>query len=152
ILNEPWLAADQYGKALFYHPPGGMALFWILQLIFGDAGFALAELLCFIVFFWSVMVLGKTLLQPADATALVLLAVSAAFTPILAHVAGRLWLDGPQVAFATAAWAAFAMGWSRRKMWIVCVAGVLLGYASLIKLNAFLIVASAVAAGWASTP
>jgi hypothetical protein len=152
ILNEPWLAADQYGKALFYHPPGGMALFWILQLIFGESGFALAELLCFIVFFGSVMLLGKTLLQPVDTATLSLLAISAAFTPILAHVAGRLWLDGPQVAFATAAWAAFALGWGRRKMWIVCVGGVLLGYSSLIKLNAFLIVASVVATGWVVTP
>jgi len=152
ILNEPWLAADQYGQALFFHPPGGIALFWILHRVAGEAGPALAQLLCFVIFFWSVMLLGDTMLKPADAPTMALLAVSAAFTPIMAHVAGRLWLDGPQLAFSTAAWAAFALGWARRKTWIVCAAGVLLGYACLIKLNAFLIVASVVAAGWAVTP
>lgn len=150
ILNEPWLAADLYGPPLFFHPPGGIALFWILGHLAGDAGPALAQLFGFVLFFWSVMLLGKTLL-PADGPTRVLLAVSAAFTPILAHVAGRLWLDGPQLAFATAAWAAFALGWARRKTWIVCAAGLLLGYACLIKLNAALIIPSMVAAGWVVT-
>jgi 4-amino-4-deoxy-L-arabinose transferase-like glycosyltransferase len=158
ILNQPWLAADQYGQALFFHPPGGIALFWIFHRVAGEAGPALAQLFCFVIFFWSVMLLGNTMLKPADgeisvdAPTMALLAVSAAFTPIMAHVAGRLWLDGPQLAFSTAAWAVFALGWARRKTWIVCASGVLLGYACLIKLNAFLIVASVVAAGWAVTP
>lgn len=35
LVRGGWLS-PQYGKALFFHPPGGIALFWLLYRVFGN--------------------------------------------------------------------------------------------------------------------
>jgi len=152
ILHEPWIVPEQYDRPLFFHPPGGIAFFWLMQTIFGNAGYALAQVLGFVVFFWSLMLLGWVVVSPFNRIALLALATLAAFTPIMAHVAGRFWLDGPLLAFSTAAAAVFLLGLKRRSTLLICLAAALLGYASLIKLAAFFIIPGTVALAWADAP
>jgi 4-amino-4-deoxy-L-arabinose transferase-like glycosyltransferase len=152
ILREPWIVREQYDRPLFFHPPGGIAFFWLIHRIVGNTGYALAQILGFAIFFWSALLLGWVVLQPFNRIALLTLAVLAAFTPIMAHVAGRFWLDGPLLAFSTAAVAVFLLGLKRRSTLLVCLAAALLGYASLIKLAAFLVIPGAAALAWAVTP
>jgi 4-amino-4-deoxy-L-arabinose transferase-like glycosyltransferase len=152
ILNQPWIDHEQYDQALFFHPPGGIALFWALHTLVGESGLAWAQVLSFAIFFWSVMSLGETVLAPTDGATRIFLAMSAAFTPIMAQVAGRLWLDGPLLAFSTLAWAVFIRGQVERKSRLIWIAGALLGFASLIKLTAVLVVPSVIASSWCLTP
>jgi 4-amino-4-deoxy-L-arabinose transferase-like glycosyltransferase len=152
ILREPWLIPEQYDRPLFFHPPGGIVFFWLVHRIVGNAGYALAQVLSFAIFFWSALLLGWVVLQPSNRIAVLTLAVLAAFTPIMAHVTGRFWLDGPLLAFSTAAVAVFLLGLKCRSTLQVCLAAALLGYASLIKLEAFLVIPGAAALAWAVTP
>jgi 4-amino-4-deoxy-L-arabinose transferase-like glycosyltransferase len=140
LLVGGWISAGNYDHALFFHPPGGIVLFLLLYSLFGTVGFALAQLLSYAIFFWSMMVLGRALFQPMTRLQLVVLATLAAFTPIMTHVVSRYWLDGPMLAFATAAAAVFILGLRKDRVSLVWGAGVLLGWASLIKATAFLIV------------
>jgi len=168
IMDEPWIDRAQYDHPLFYHPPGGIALFWLAHGLAGDEGFALVQVASFAVFFGSLMLLGWAVLTegPAAAAAgratelgagglsaaLGSLAVLAACTPIMAHVAGRLWLDGPLLAFSTAGAAVFLLSTRARSTALACVAGVLLGYASLIKVTALLVLPGVAALAWAIAP
>jgi 4-amino-4-deoxy-L-arabinose transferase-like glycosyltransferase len=152
ILSEAWINREQYGRPLFYHPPGGIALFWLTHRLAGNAGFALAQVISFAIFYWSILLLGWLVLRPFNRIALLATMVLAAFTPIMGQVAGRFWLDGPVLAFSTAAAAVFLLGVERRNTPLVCLAAALLGYASLIKLTAFLIVPGAVALAGAIIP
>lgn len=152
ILLKPWIVREQYDRPLFFHPPGGIAFFWLTHWLAGDAGYALAQVLSFAIFFWSALLLGWLVLQPLYGTAVLTLAVLSACTPIMAHVAGRFWLDGPLLAFSTAAAAVLLLGLKRQSTVLLCLAAVLLGYASLIKLTAFLVFPGAVAVAWAITP
>ncbi|MGD0812746.1 MAG: glycosyltransferase family 39 protein [Verrucomicrobiota bacterium] len=152
ILHEPWIVGEQYDHPLFYHPPGGIALFWVAHRIAGNSGYALAQVLSFGIFFWSVLLLCWLVVQPFNRIAVLTAMVLAVFTPIMGHVAGRFWLDGPVLAFSTAAVAVFLLGIRRRNTPLVCLAAVLLGYASLIKVTAFLVVPGAAALAWAITP
>ena len=70
----------------------------------------------------------------------------------MAHVAGRFWLDGPVLAFSTLAAAVFVSGALRNRLWLTGLAGVILGYASLIKLTAFLVVPGVIALAWTLRP
>ena len=152
ILLKPWIIREQYDQPLFFHPPGGIELFWLMHRLAGDAGYALVQVFCFAIFFCSALLLGWLVLQPLRATAVLTLAVLSAFTPIMAHVAGRFWLDGPLLAFSTAAAAVFLLGLNRRSSLLVCLAAVLLGYASLIKLTAVLVLPGIIVVAWAITP
>lgn len=149
ILQQPWISREQYDRPLFFHPPGGVALFWWSHEIAGNAGYALAQVSSFALFFWSTVLLGWLLLQPFDRIALPTLALLAAVTPIMAHVAGRFWLDGPLLAFSSAAAALSLLGALRGKLLLVYLAGALLGVASLIKLTAFLVIPGVAALAWA---
>ena len=42
LIGQGWPEA-QYGQDLFFHPPGGVALFWVLHLFLGDAGYPAAD-------------------------------------------------------------------------------------------------------------
>ena len=152
ILLEPWIATEQYDRRLFQHPPGGVALFYLTHRIFGNTGYALAQVLSFGIFFWSVLLLIWSVLLPFNRIAALAAMILASVTPILGHVAGRFWLDGPLLAFSTAAAAVFLLGIRRWSTPLVCLAAVLLGYASLIKLTAFLIAPGVAALAWAITP
>ena len=152
LLVSGWISAGNYDHALFFHPPGGIVLFLLLYSLFGKIGFALAQLLSYAVFFWSMMLLGWALLQPLTRLQLAVLATLAAFTPIMTHVVSRYWLDGPLLAFATAATAVFVLGLRRDRRGLVVGAGVLLGWASLIKATAFLIVPGVAFVAFAMAP
>lgn len=152
IMQERWLIPEQYGQALFYHPPGGPALFWVCERVFGARGFALAQVVSFAVFFWSLMWLGAILIRPFGGVAAIALAILGSMTPIMAFVAGRFWLDAPILAFSTLASAVFLSGVVRNRYWIIAAGGAVLGYAILIKLTSVLIVPGLVALAWALRP
>jgi 4-amino-4-deoxy-L-arabinose transferase-like glycosyltransferase len=149
LLEDPFIVRETYGRALFFHPPGGIGLFWAMHSLFGPAGFGLAQLLSFTVFFWSMLALARQVFGPLSRLQTVLVALLAGFTPIMTHVVSRHWLDGPLLAFSTAAAAVFMRGHRLDSMPWTCVAGVLLGYASLIKPTALLVVPGVIALAWA---
>ena len=139
ILRESWINLQQYDHPIFFHPPGGLFFFWLTYRIWSTAGFAMAQVLSYGIFYWSMIALQAVVFRRAKLAA-VLTAVLAAFSPIMTHVTGRFWLDGPLLAFTTLASVVFLYGVCRKSLALVCVAGFLLGYASLIKLTAFLVV------------
>ena len=139
ILGESWMVREMYEEKLFFHPPGGIILFWAVHRVWPSRGFGVAQLLCYAIFFWSMLGLAAAALRPLTRTAAVLTATLSAFTPIMTHVAGRYWLDGPLLAFTVLAAAVFLHAVLRRSTPLACLAGVLLGFASLIKLTAVLV-------------
>lgn len=151
ILNERWVDQQQYNRPLFFHPPGGIAFFWLTHWIAGEAGYALAQVLSFAVFYWSMILLGWLALRHTAGPAMPSLAILTAFAPIMAQVMGRFWLDGPLLAFSTAAIAVYLLGIQRSNTALACVAGLLMGYASLIKLPAFLVIPGGVLLAWSLT-
>jgi 4-amino-4-deoxy-L-arabinose transferase-like glycosyltransferase len=164
----------QYDRPLFYHPPGGIALFWLSYKVFGSAGFPAVQLLSFALFFWSMLLFAHCLQITKTDVGLFLVALLSSFNPILAHVTTKYWLDGPLLAFATLGGALFLYSFVRtptgavaptsgrsrsrrstpsrrarpadattgggRGVLLAAVAGAVVGYASLIKLTAFLAV------------
>src|SRR5215468_8126826 len=81
ILLQPDVARSQYDGPLFFHPPGGIALFWLFHRLFGAHGFAMAQLFSFSLFFWAMMLLASQVLDPFDPFGGVLVAALSAFTP-----------------------------------------------------------------------
>ena len=152
ILTEPWMVREMYEQRLFFHPPGGIILFWALHRVWPSRGFGVAQLLCYGVFFWSMLGLAAAALRPLTRTAAVLTASLSAFTPIMTHVAGRYWLDGPLLAFTVLAAAVFLHAALRRSTPLACLAGVLFGFASLIKLTAVLVLPGLAALTLAALP
>src|SRR6185503_17202295 len=140
VLDEPWIVREQYDRPVFFHPPGGIAFFWLMHRLAGDAGYAWAQLLSYTIFFVGLVIIGWTIIPALDSLAVLALAILAAFSPIMANVTGRFWLDGPLLAFSTAAAACFLLGLRRDRTGLAAVGALLLGFASLIKLTAFLIV------------
>src|SRR6266581_6560277 len=65
LIDHGW-PADQYGHALFFHPPGGIAQFWLLDSLFGESGFPLAQVLSYAIFFWSLIALARLLYPPLE--------------------------------------------------------------------------------------
>jgi hypothetical protein len=145
LLGKPWIEVETYGRPLFFHPPGGIGLFWSLHALFGEAGFGVAQLVAFAVFFWAMLLLAAQVLGPLSGLQAVLVASLAGFTPILTHVVSRWWLDGPLLAFATLATALFLRACRRDSLAGSALAGLALGYASLIKPTALLVAPGAVA-------
>ena len=139
ILQKPFVVKETYGRPLFFHPPGGIGLFWLLHRLFGQAGFSLVQLLSYAIFFWAMMLFAAAVLDPISRLQAILTAALASFTPIMTHVTSRFWLDGPLLAFSTAGAALFLMGIGEKTLIWACLAGVLLGYAALIKPTAILI-------------
>lgn len=137
ILERPWLSRAQYDEALFHHPPGGPALFWLLHALAGETGFGLAQLLAFALFFTAMLWLGLELFTPAVTNAgVALLAPLVAFSPIMGHVTSHWWLDGPLLALVSLASAACVAGAHQQKSGCWWIAGALWGLASLVKLTA----------------
>lgn len=148
IISQPWLDRDQYDRPLFFHPPGGIAFFWLTHEIAGQAGYALAQILSFAIFYWSMILLGWLTLPRTAGPAMPILALLASISPIMAQVMGRFWLDGPLLAFSSAAIAVYLLGIRRNSTFLVCVAAVLMGYSSLIKLPAVLVIPGGVILAW----
>jgi 4-amino-4-deoxy-L-arabinose transferase-like glycosyltransferase len=149
LLGKPWIEIETYGRPLFFHPPGGIGLFWALHQLFGPAGFGVAQLVAFSVFFWAMRLLAAQVLGPLSPRDAVVVAALAGFTPIMTHVTSRWWLDGPLLAFATLAAALFLRACRRDSLAWSALAGLALGYAGLIKPTAVLVVPGAVALAWA---
>jgi 4-amino-4-deoxy-L-arabinose transferase-like glycosyltransferase len=148
ILTEGMIDREEYDHPLFFHPPGGIALDWIFYKTIGDWGFAYVQLFSYAVWFASMMLLASLLGLASSTLGLTLVAALSAFNPIMSHVATRYWLDGPLLAFTTLAVAVFLWAALRGKTIWVIVAGLLLGYASWIKITAFLVVPGVVLLAW----
>lgn len=136
----------QYDRPLFFHPPGGVGLFWLFHSVFGPVGLPVVQVLSFIVFFWSVVVLASLLGMPSAGVALA--ALLSAFNPIMVHVNTHYWLDGPLLAFSTLSSAVLVWAAGRKSFAMAALAGLILGYASLIKITAFLVLPGAVLLAW----
>jgi 4-amino-4-deoxy-L-arabinose transferase-like glycosyltransferase len=142
LLAQGNISATHYDHPLFLHPPGGFALFWLLQRLAGDVGFSLAQLLSYALFFFAVMLLALEL-ELSSLRAWWLTAALAAFHPIVVHVGLHQWLDGPLLAFSTLAVALWIRAQRHDSVPTAILAGMVLGYASWIKATAFLVVAPA---------
>ncbi|MDZ4289729.1 MAG: hypothetical protein U0984_17315, partial [Prosthecobacter sp.] len=152
ILDLPWISRNQYDKPVFFHPPGGIVYFWFCHYMVGDGGFALAEVLAFALFYFSVLSLAWEVFPHRNWVAMFVVAILAAITPIMAHVTGRLWLDGPLLGFTTAAAAVFVTGVRKSSIPQVGLAAMLAGYASMIKLTAVFALPGMVLLAWSITP
>ncbi len=148
LLEKGLIDRTQYDQPLFFHPPGGIALYWVFYRIFGDFGFSLVQLFSYALFFWSMLFLAKSLNLTSSNISLLLVASLSAFSPIMSHVITKFWLDGPLLAFTTLAVALYAWACTHNKTRWVVIAGLALGYASLIKITAFLVIPGMLLMSW----
>lgn len=148
LLEKGLIDRAQYDHPLFFHPPAGIALYWVSFKIFGDLGFPLVQLFSFALFFWSMLFLARAMNMTSSNIVLALVAGLSAFSPIMSHVVTKFWLDGPLLAFTTLAAAVFIWAVANNKMSCVFLAGLILGFASLIKLTAFLVVPGMILLSW----
>ena len=149
LIGNGW-PADQYGNALFFHPPGGIALFWLLHRAVGEAAFPLAQILSYGIFFWSMLALARLVLAPLEGPRLLGVALLAAFTPIMTHVVSRYWIDGPMLAFTTLAGALLLAAARRGDVPRTLLAALVMAYACWIKTAAVLALPGLVALAWAA--
>jgi len=152
ILQEPGTDVAQYGQKLFFHPPGGIALFWLGHKVAGERGFILAEMFSFALFYVATLLLAAQVIEPFGALEASITALLAGFSPIVLHVTAHYWLDGPVLAFATLAAALAVAAVRRRHTGLAVAAGFALGAASLVKPTAFLIVPGIAAVALAVLP
>ena len=140
LLEEPGTDVVQYGQKLFFHPPGGIVLFWAFRHLFGASGFLAVQLASFALFFWCVVLLARRVAPRFETIEAVIAAGLAGFAPIMLHVTAHYWLDGPLLAVATLAALIYLASVESQSARLACVAGLALGYAGLIKPTAVLIV------------
>ncbi len=148
LLEQGVIDKTQYNHPLFFHPPGGIALYWLFRRLFGLIGYPLVQILSYIIFFWSMILLAKAVKLSSSNIGLALVAGLSAFNPIMSHVTTKIWLDGPLLAFTTLAVAVYAWAIEHDKHFFALIAGVLLGYASLIKITAFLVIPGVALMTW----
>lgn len=148
LIEQGIIDRSQYDQPLFFHPPGGIVLDWLFYDIFGIRGFPLVQLLSYALFFWSMMVLAGSLGVLSGNVGMATTAALSAFSPIMAHVTTKFWLDGPLLAFTTLAMALFSWALVQKRTGWKLVAGLVLGFASLIKVVALLVVPGAILVGW----
>jgi 4-amino-4-deoxy-L-arabinose transferase-like glycosyltransferase len=148
LLEKGLIDRIQYDRTLFFHPPGGIALYWVFYKVFGDFGFSLVQLFSYALFFWSMLFLAKSLNLTSSNVSLALVAGLSAFSPIMSHVTTKLWLDGPLLAFTPLAAAVYVWAIVHNRTRWVFIAGLILGYASLIKITAFLVVPGLILLCW----
>lgn len=146
LIEYGVLDRGTYGRKLFFHPPGGIALFWLFDSAMGGYGLPMAQIFCYAVFFWAMAAAAYLLGLPPLAVALT--ALLSAFNPILVHVSTHYWLDGPLVAFSSLSLAFFLWALNRRSAVLALASGAVLGYASLIKITAFFVVPGFVLLAW----
>lgn len=146
LIEYGLLDEHTYGRKLFFHPPGGVGLFWLFDSIFGSNGFPMAQMFSYSLFFFSMICAACLLGVPP--LGIVLAGLLSAFNPIIVHVNTHYWLDGPLVAFCAFSLAVFIWAANKRSYLLAAAAGVILGYASLIKITAFLVVPGFVLLAW----
>jgi 4-amino-4-deoxy-L-arabinose transferase-like glycosyltransferase len=149
-LIGPYFPASQYGRPLFFHPPGGVVLFLLLYFVFGLPGFSIAQMLSYAAFFWSMIALFRELEPEAPDAATLGVAAVAALTPLMGHVTVHYWLEGPLLAFATAAAAVYVRAARRGSARLAALAGVLLGAATWMKVPGVLAIPGILLLGWAA--
>ena len=143
ILNEHFIDRERYDQPLFFHPPGGLLMFWLARSLFGADGYSHVQMFSYCVFYWSMMWLVRMLAPQLKEWAIFVFAGLVAFNPLLSHVVTNFWLDGPLLAISTLSVACFVNSARRKSLAASLLAGVLLGYASWIKLTALLVVPGA---------
>lgn len=148
LLEKGLIDRTQYDRPLFFHPPGGIVLHWLFHRTFGDFGFPLVQLFSYALFFWSMLFLARSMNLTSSNIALALVASLSAFSPVMSHVTAKFWLDGPLLAFTTLAVAVYVWAVAQNKIRWVLLAGLILGYASLIKITAFLVVPGLILMSW----
>ena len=148
LLEKGLIDRTEYDHPLFFHPPGGIVLYWMFHRIFGDLGFSMVQLFSYALIFWSMLFLARSLNLTSSDIALALVAGLSAFSPVMSHVTTKFWLDGPLLAFTTLAAAVYVRGVTHDKTCWVFIAGLILGYASLIKITAFLVVPGLICMSW----
>lgn len=149
-LLDKILDKKQYDRKLFFHPPGGILLFSMFYMVFGYKGFALAQVFCFIVFFWSMILILKSIEYPVSNIVYIVVACLAAFNPITSHVLTNFWLDGPLLAFSSLSIAMLLFSFRKRSRSLAMTAGIVLGFAGLIKSTAFLVIPGLALLVWAT--
>ncbi|GAM10536.1 hypothetical protein OR1_02825 [Geobacter sp. OR-1] len=152
LLAEGVIDAYQYDRPLFFHPPGGIALCWLFWRLAGPWGFPLVQLCCYALFFWSMLALARSLDLAPPGLVLPMVALLSAINPIVVQVNTKFWLDGPLLAFTMLAAALLAMSAKRGSLSWAVVGGLVLGYASLIKITAFLVVPGLILVLWHILP
>lgn len=148
LLEDGIIDRNEYDHPLFFHPPGGIGLFWLFYRVLGYWGYPLVQVFCYVLFFWSMILLASLIGLSSSSVGLALVGGLSAFTPIMAHVTTNYWLDGPLLGFSTLAAVVFIWAVVRNSYLTACVAGVILGYASLIKITAFLIIPGITILSW----
>lgn len=148
LIEQGIIDRNQYNKQIFFHPPGGIVLFWLFYRMLGHWGYPLVQVFSYVLFFWSMVLLASLLDLSSSDTMLFIVAGLSAFSPIMAHVSTHYWLDGPLLGFATLAAAVFIWAVVRESLLWACIAGVLLGYATLIKVTAFLVIPGVAVLAW----
>jgi len=138
LIEYEILDKEVYGRKLFFHPPGGVGLFWAFKSVFGSAGFPMVQMATYALFFWSMVLAVRFLGLPPLAVALA--GILSAVNPIIVHVNTHFWLDGPLVAFCTLSLPLFIRACDKRSFAAAVAAGAVLGVASLIKITAFLVI------------
>ena len=151
LLADGSWPLDQYGNALFFHPPAGVGLLWLLHSMLGPMGYPIAQLLSYALFFWSMLALVRAVSapEPLAGPRLHAAAALAAFTPIMTHVMSRFWIDGPMLAAATLAGALFIRSASAGDARGAAVAGLAMGAASWVKTAALVSVPGLLLVAWA---
>ncbi|MCC6502453.1 MAG: glycosyltransferase family 39 protein [Deltaproteobacteria bacterium] len=137
LIDQGILDEQQYGRELFFHPPGGVGLFWLFYSVFGQPGFAMAQMFSYALFFWSMVAAAFFLRLPP--LGVMLAGLLSALNPIAVHVGTHYWLDGPLLALCVLSLAVFIKALQNRSVFGAVAAGFVLGLASLIKITAFLV-------------
>lgn len=146
LIEYGILDKQQYGRKLFFHPPGGVGLFWLFESIFGSNGFPMAQMFSYALFFGSMVATAYLLCIPS--LGILSVGLLSAFNPIIVHVNTHYWLDGPLVAFSAFSMAVFIWAVNKRSYSLAVAAGFILGAASLIKITAFLVAPGFVLLAW----
>ncbi len=149
ILDEPWLIRQQYDQPLFFHPPGGLVLFWSFVTLFGEAGFGLAQWVVFAVFYFAALRLIRQTAGRLDDRSFGIVCLTVGFSPLMAQVSTHYWLDAPQAAWVTLSATISVEACRRRSLWLGVLAGLILAAACWTKLHAVLALPGIVLVGWA---
>lgn len=150
IVNKKLVDPSIYDKPIFFHPPGGIAFFWLLTAIFAGFGFSVAQVFAYSLFYWSMLFLSYRLQRSYPLSTWVVASLSA-FTPLMTHVTTKYWLDGPLLAFTTLSTALFVWAIQKKNLPLSIGAGIVLGFASLIKITAFFVLPSILLLAWVLT-
>lgn len=140
ILTKLRRSKKTYDTQLFFHPPVGPYSFWLAYKILGERGPLLAQLFYYALYFISMMLLFRYVVQITDPRVLALGGFLVALTPIPAHVNMKLWIDNPKLAFSAIGTFLYLRSLQVRSVWLAGFSGALVGAAILTKLDTLIFV------------